>query len=136
MRLLGNLSEAIHSVFMRPGVLIQTLLAAILGQMMFAGAAWSLARSLGVEIGMIDCLVIMQLVALVTALPISVGGWGAREVSMVGLLGLIGVASSAALLLSVELGLVGLLVNLPGGLVWLAARPQEKSGPVASATQV
>ena len=56
------------------------------------------------------------------ALPISAAGWGVREASLVTLLGLVGVDRSAALLLSVEFGLLTTLLSLPGGLIWLALR--------------
>ena len=43
-----------------------------------------------------------------------------REVWPVLLLGLLGVDRGAALVLSVELGLLNTLLGLPGGVVWLA----------------
>jgi uncharacterized membrane protein YbhN (UPF0104 family) len=77
-----------------------------------------------------DCLVLMQPVALITALPISIGGWGAREAAMVGLLGLVGVPASAAFVLSVQVGILTTLVALPGGVLWLLLkeRPQRFGG--------
>jgi hypothetical protein len=41
-----------------------------------------------------------------------------REGAIVGALALIGVGSAPALLLSVELGVIGTLVSLPGGAMW------------------
>jgi uncharacterized membrane protein YbhN (UPF0104 family) len=78
-----------------------------------------MAASLGIKVSVIDCIVLMQPVALASNLPISVGGWGVRETAVVLLFGLVGVPSSAALVLSLQLGLLALLVVLPGGLLWL-----------------
>jgi hypothetical protein len=62
---------------------------------------------------------------LAAALPISIGGWGLREASFVSLLGVLGVDREAALLLSVEFGLLSMLVSLPGGLIWLTLRSDQ-----------
>lgn len=85
-------------------------------------AAYYVARSLGIGIGPIAMIAIMSMVTLVVALPISLGGWGVREVSLVALLGLLGVDRASALLMSVEFGLLSTLLSLPGGVVWLAFR--------------
>jgi hypothetical protein len=50
-----------------------------------------------------------------------------REVSLVALLGVLGVDREAALVLSVELGLISTLLSLPGGLVWLTLRDHRKA---------
>lgn len=94
------------------------LLAAMCGIL----AAYCIARSLGIEVGPIAMIAVMSIVTLVSALPISLAGWGVREFSVVALLGLLGVDREAALLLSVEFGLLNMLMSLPGGAIWLAMR--------------
>jgi hypothetical protein len=42
------------------------------------------------------------------------------------MLGLLGVDREAALILSVEFGLLNTLLSLPGGVVWLILREQRK----------
>jgi uncharacterized protein (TIRG00374 family) len=121
LRGIASLSRATATVFLRPAALA-TLGIAVVTQIAMALAAYLLAASLRVDIGLIDCLLLMQPVALVTALPISVGGWGTREATMIGLFGLIGVAPSAALALSVQLGLLNIVMTLPGGALWLLTR--------------
>ena len=81
-----------------------------------------MAVSLNLNISLLECVVLMQPVALVANLPISVGGWGVRETAMIALFGLIGVPASATLVLSIQLGLLSLVVALPGGLLWLALK--------------
>ena len=78
-----------------------------------------LASGLGVPIGWSDCLIIVPLAILATAIPISVAGWGVREQAFVTGFGLLGVSAVDALALSVLFGLVNTSIRLPGGIVWL-----------------
>ena len=110
---------ATGTIFLVPSAAVPILSVAILAQIGLSLATYIIARSLAIDIGPLDCLMLMQPVALITALPISIGGWGVREVTMVMLLGLIGVSSEAALALSVQIGLINLIVSLPGGLLWI-----------------
>jgi uncharacterized membrane protein YbhN (UPF0104 family) len=81
-----------------------------------------LVRSLGIPVGVLDCMSLAPLVVLVTTLPISLGGWGLREGSMVGLFGIVGVAPAASLSVSILVGLLSTSVSFPGALVWLQWR--------------
>ena len=69
----------------------------------------------------------MPLVVLIMTIPISIGGWGVRETAMVALFGLIGVSNEGALVLSVLIGLVGMVSALPGGLIWLLSRDKGET---------
>ena len=64
----------------------------------------------------------MQPVTLFATLPISIGGWGVREAAMVTFFGLVGVPPSAAVIVSIQLGLLGVVLSLPGGLLFLLQR--------------
>jgi uncharacterized membrane protein YbhN (UPF0104 family) len=85
-------------------------------------AAYCIARSIGIDVSLIATIAVIPIVTIVSALPISLAGWGVREFSVVTLLGLLGIEREAALLLSVEFGLIGTLMSLPGGVIWLAIR--------------
>jgi glycosyltransferase 2 family protein len=87
-----------------------------------AMAAYCIARSLGISVGPMAMIAVMCAVSFLAALPISLAGWGVREASLVSLLGLLGVDREAALLLSVEFGLITTLMSLPGGAIWLMMR--------------
>ena len=121
LRGIEGLSRAAATVFLRPAALV-TLAIAIASQTAMVLATYVLAASLRVELGLVDCLLLMQPVALIAALPVSIGGWGTREAAMIALFGLIGVPASAALALSVQLGLLNLVATLPGGVLWLLTR--------------
>lgn len=81
-----------------------------------------LAMSMDIEVSLLDCLVLTPPVMLVTTLPISIAGWGVRELAMVQAFGLVGVLPEAATAMSIMMGFVTLAFALPGGLVWLASR--------------
>jgi hypothetical protein len=78
-----------------------------------------LAIGLHLPITWVQCLVVAPIAMLMTALPISVGGWGVREGAFVAGFNLVGVPAADALTLSVVFGLVTMAVRLPGGLIWL-----------------
>ena len=91
--------------------LVYALLAAASGAL----AAYCISLSLGIDVSLTAMIAVMSFVSFATALPISVAGWGVREVSMVSLLGLLGIDREAALVLSIEFGIINTLVCLPGG---------------------
>jgi uncharacterized membrane protein YbhN (UPF0104 family) len=119
LRHLQTLGGAARSIFLRPASALPTLALAVAAQGAMALSAYAIAASLNLGVTAVDCLVLMQPVALLTALPISIGGWGVRETAMIGLFGLIGVPAGAALVVSVELGVLTMVASLPGGVLWL-----------------
>jgi uncharacterized membrane protein YbhN (UPF0104 family) len=117
---LRRTAEELRSTMQRGSLLalLWALLSAICGNL----AAYCIARSLGIDVGLMAVIAVISIVTIVSALPISLAGWGVREFSIVALLGLLGVEREVALLLSVEFGLIGMLMSLPGGAIWLAIR--------------
>jgi hypothetical protein len=113
--------------FFTPKAALPLLGLAISAQIALGMATFSMAASLGIKVSLLDCIVLMQPVALLASLPISVGGWGVRETAVVLLFGLIGVPSSAALVLSLQLGLLALFVVLPGGILWLLLQIKDRA---------
>ena len=84
-----------------------------------------LAAGLGLEVSLLDCIVLIPPILLVLSIPISIGGWGVREGAIVWGFALVGVPNDAALALSLLFGVVGLVVSLPGGIVWLTTQAQQ-----------
>ena len=80
--------------------------------------AYCLTRAQHLDVSFVDFLVLMPPVVLLGALPISIGGWGVRENVLVLTLAPLGIATDAALI-GVQIGLVGALMSLPGGAIWL-----------------
>lgn len=87
----------------------------------------------GVEVTLRDCFILVPPVILMTMVPISIAGWGVRELAMVQAFGYANVADADSLLLSIGLGMLTLLISLPGGIVWLVA---ARSAPPPDVTEL
>jgi len=118
----GHLAAHTRKCFFTPRNGAPILAIALIGHINLAMVVWALALGLDAPVTLVDCLVLVPPVILVATLPISIAGWGAREVAMVTVFGLIGVPSAQATALSVLFGLATLLIALPGGLFWLMER--------------
>ena len=108
--------------------LVQLVGVSILGQIALSGAVVLLAGGLGVPLEPVGALAVVPGVMIVSAIPISIAGWGLREGTMVVGLGLLGVSQGDAALVSIAFGLLLLIFGLLGGLLWLtqgAKRPRE-----------
>jgi len=126
-RWLATLATDSRSLFLHPLYASMLFATAIAGQLALVGAAYVLAQGLGLNLRPIDFLATIPAVALLSSLPISIAGWGVRELAMVSVLGLLAVPAESALALSLVLALAGIAVSLPGGLVWLTLRHEAKS---------
>jgi hypothetical protein len=125
-----RMAEELRKLNKRAGLI--ALCFALAAGVCSALGAYCIARSLGLGVGPVPMIAVTSMMTLVVALPISVAGWGVREISLVALLGLLGVDREAALALSVELGLIGTLLSLPGGVVWLTLRGHRKAASPAN----
>jgi uncharacterized protein (TIRG00374 family) len=102
----------------RPRFLLSAFLFSLCGQFAAIGAIFILARGSGMQVALLDCILIMPPVMLISALPISVAGWGVREGAMVIAFGLLGVPHEPALILSIQFAVVGYLAAAPGAIAW------------------
>ena len=78
-----------------------------------------ISQSLFDQIPVVGLMLVMPLVILFMALPISIAGWGVREGVMVVGLSYVGVSSDTALAISLLYGFSLLLVSIPGLVFWL-----------------
>lgn len=118
--------------FVRFGTLVRFLLlqskhrgllfgSALLIHLVTAAACYALARGVGAQLSVVDAAILIPPVILLTAVPISISGWGVREGAMVACLGLAGVPSEEALSVSILLGAVSVIIGLAGGVIWLTS---------------
>jgi glycosyltransferase 2 family protein len=130
---LGQFSADLRRIVLVPSRAVSTVFLGLCNQCGVVLVVIILAWGLALPVTWLQCVVIVPLSLLATAIPISIGGWGVRESAFVTGFGLVGVSASDALVLSVLFGILNLLVRLPGGLVWLtasspsAARLRERS---------
>ena len=97
----------------------------IIGQSLITLVYYILGRGLGLDLSIATYFVAIPAVFLAATLPVSIGGLGIREGTLVGML----VAAGANLQLAISLSLVYLLVlwisALPGALVLLLNHPEK-----------
>jgi uncharacterized protein (TIRG00374 family) len=99
---------------------------AIVVHVLTAGTTFALVRGLNLPLTLVDCVLITPPVMLLTAIPVSIAGWGMREGAVVGMLSIVGVDSTSALSLSLLLG-VAVLVNALLGFLPLLRRWERYS---------
>jgi uncharacterized membrane protein YbhN (UPF0104 family) len=92
---------------------------------------WSLGRAQGLVLPIPDAAVLFVVMVGVALVPVSINGWGLREVAVVAILGRHGVAPEQALGFSVGFGLVLAVGSLPGALAWLLYSLAPAKGSVA-----
>ncbi|MBY0407379.1 MAG: flippase-like domain-containing protein, partial [Rickettsiales bacterium] len=103
-------------------VSVASLSLAVVAHICYSVSAFVMAQSLGIPMTVMQSMAFIPLIMLVTTIPISIGGWGLREASMVGLLGLVGIQAEAALMLSIQLALLFMFISLPAGVIWMLDR--------------
>ena len=84
--------------------------------------------SAGSRLPLENWVIVVPPVTLIQLLPVSLAGWGVREVVLVVALAAFGVPAEAALATSVLFGLGLAVAGLPGGLIWLADWDIARSG--------
>lgn len=94
---------------------------------------WAAGMAVGMEVGLLYFVCYQPVAAVIAALPISIGGLGVREGTLVELFSLIGVAAEKAAAMSLLGYSAGILASLIGGLAFVLRRveraPQSSSPP-------
>lgn len=125
----SRLGDVVHNALAaaQPSLFVAAAAIALLTPINLALAAWILARSMQIELPLVEAVTWIPLVMAAAAVPVSLGGWGVREAAAVALLGQAGVPASEALALSISLGLAGLIAAMPGAFMlptdWRRAPP-------------
>ena len=116
-------------ILLVPATAIQTITLGFINQITTVAVVAILATGLSLPIGFIDCLIVAPAAFLLTAIPVSIAGWGVREGAFVVGFSYLGLAGGDALALSLLFGLLNTAVRLPGVLVWLLMPdPSRESG--------
>jgi uncharacterized protein (TIRG00374 family) len=91
----------------------------LLIQVLNVFAIYSIARGLKIEIDLRELFLLVPIIFIAPVLPISIAGWGVRESSMIIGLGLIGIATSDSLTISIIYGILQILNASIGWYLWL-----------------
>lgn len=106
----------------------RSLLLSVAIQLMTASAYVLLAGSLAPGVSTLDLLAASVVVMLAASLPVSLAGWGVRELSAVLALGAVGVPPAAAFLAAILIGIGSLLVVAPMAALALTGRQPDRQG--------
>lgn len=122
-RWIGIVALACYEVLAksRSGIVVVAL--AIVVHTLTILCVWCVGRALGIAFSPFDAAVLFVLMLAVALIPISIGGWGLREVAVVALLASHGVPAEIALSLSITFGLVFVAGSLPGAIIWAVYSP-------------
>jgi len=96
-------------------------------------AIYALCQASGVPLSLPDQLWTTAIVSVLLMVPVSLAGFGVREVSFVGMLALRGIAREQALVLSLGLGGLQIAVAVVGAVVYLIERRATPASAPAAA---
>lgn len=97
-------------------LILMTIVTSLIAQMFYFIAVYCIALSTGTGIPLLPLLAVLPLIALISSLPIGIGGWGVREGAFIFGLGLLDIPMETAFLISVQIGLIGMISTLMAGL--------------------
>jgi hypothetical protein len=134
LHFLAHLSRAARSAFKgRAG--LELLILCLITHLNMALAYLWLVHALQLPLSLVQCFFYASVTTVISALPLSIGGWGIREGVLVTLFGGVGIASHGALAFSVTLGILVAAVGGVGILgLWLGA-PRRTGSTVGWTTR-
>ena len=118
-RTLVDLAGCASELIAKPEIVAGVLVLSLLGHVSALYLTVVLARAFGAELSVLDALTIVPAVMLLTNLPISIAGWGVREVGFVGGFALLGLPADAAVGTSILIGMLNLFAALPGAALFV-----------------
>lgn len=114
-----------HLYIRRKRTVFLALLLSIVLQVFSIFAVYVIARSLKLEVTLVQCLIFIPIITVIISVPISISGLGVREGAFVLLFGIAGVDKNMALALSFGWFLSSIISSLPGLIVYLLHRPER-----------
>jgi glycosyltransferase 2 family protein len=124
-RWVGKLSRATYYVLLGSGAGAAIAIIAVSGHLLTIVTIWILGHALGLGISVVDASILFTVMVAVMLVPVSISGWGIRELAVITLLAERGVPVEQSLLLSLSFGLVLVVAALPGALVWALWSPNR-----------
>lgn len=111
-------------------ILAKVSVTSLVAQFSFFVSVYCIVLSTGIDLKFIDLMTVLPIITLVASLPISFGGWGVREGAFVYGLGLLGVPMTTAFVISVQVGLIGLMMTILMGLpIFFTSKTDFKNLP-------
>jgi uncharacterized protein (TIRG00374 family) len=130
---LEEVDDVLKTMHHAPRTILEAVGLSAAGQAATILGIYALAVSLGAgDVPVGDFFLIEPIIFLVTAVPVSVGGWGVEQVAYAHLFGMAGMAATTAVALSVVYKLSVLALSLPGGVLFAAGATRRGAAPVAA----
>ena len=101
------------------GQIVKCLLISLLSEIIWILQMWFVSFIFGANLGVLAIFVFMPIISTILVLPISIGGFGAREQLFLFFFSQIGSSNESILLVSTFLGILGIFNALFGGLLSL-----------------
>lgn len=124
---LENLLGALQAYRRQRGVLVVVLIASVAVQFLRVLQAAMLGRALGIDAPLAGYFVFIPVIVLVMQLPVTMSGLGTSQLAFVTLFGRLGVDEPAAFALSILFVALGVVGNMPGGLLYVFG-PRPRAG--------
>jgi len=122
-KLVREMDETFHVFSGRPGPTVIAFVMSFFCHWVTATGVWGFARALGITADYHYFLVLVPVIMMITAIPVSVAGWGVQEAVFQMFFGMVGVAATEAITLSFVYRLcAAVLWSLPGGVVLMLSR--------------
>jgi len=123
----GSLLDSIGRYAAYHRELAQVLLASLAVQTLRIAQAYYLGRGLGIAAPASAYLAFIPLILLIMLLPVTINGIGTSQAAFVWFFARAGVPSASAFALSILFVALGIVGNLPGGLLYAAGRSSSPS---------
>lgn len=82
-----------------------------------------IGNSFGLDISLLEYVALVPILFIAMNFPISVGGWGVRELTSIYVFSYTGMSEELAIIISVLYGLGLIITSIPGNLFWLYKKP-------------
>jgi hypothetical protein len=126
VRAVGYLAHDARRLFLRAPYAGGVAALCLLSYCLIIASVCLFALAFGASFAVAQLVVLLPAVLVASSLPISIGGWGTREIAMVAALATINIEASTALLTSLWLGIGSILIALPGAVLYLLDRAPLK----------
>lgn len=126
---IGRLLDALQAYRTAHRLLGGVLAASIGVQILRIVQAWLLGRALGIDAPVTSYFAFIPIILLVMLLPITVSGLGVSQWAFVWTFAQVGVSDASAFALSILFVALGVVGNLPGGILYALGRPVLRDGP-------
>jgi uncharacterized membrane protein YbhN (UPF0104 family) len=125
-QMLASLRECFQAL-RSPGFLFSVLILSCVIQLERIGVQWVLGEDMGLGLSISVYLLFVPLIGIVSALPISVGGFGPRELLAQSLFARVGIQPWPATVLQLAATLLGMFISLIGALDFLFGRRSRRT---------